>query len=1273
MALTSVRVKFGGVWYDMALNPGTGRYEAAVTAPGSPQEDFPVVIQAVNAKGYQSQAETSIDVKWEVTPPVVAITAPAPGSWQQSAQTPIVFTLTDEAGGSGIDLQSLSFVLDDVSFGSTSPGMTCTPSASGYDCAYVSPQPLSEGMHTVSVTVADMAGNLSGTASVSFGIDLYPPSVAITSPADGFVTAEETVSVSGTASDAGGGISGVTVNGTPASMSGNGFSAVIPLSGGQNAVTAVATDALGHSAQAAITVSRAVSGPALAISYPADGAVVSAASMTVTGTVSDNVSTVAGVTVNGQPALVADGAFSASISLSPGVNTITAEAVNAVGLSTVQSITVTLDTVPPVITLTAPAQGAILSDNNVTVTGTASDDGSGIASLTVNGQEVPVGEGGAFSAIVQIPDGAGSITAVAVDRAGLSSQQTVHVIVDTTPPVVAITAPAPGSWQQSAQTPIVFTLTDEAGGSGIDLQSLSFVLDDVSFGSTSPGMTCTPSASGYDCAYVSPQPLSEGMHTVSVTVADMAGNLSGTASVSFGIDLYPPSVAITSPADGFVTAEETVSVSGTASDAGGGISGVTVNGTPASMSGNGFSAVIPLSGGQNAVTAVATDALGHSAQAAITVSRAVSGPALAISYPADGAVVSAASMTVTGTVSDNVSTVAGVTVNGQPALVADGAFSASISLSPGVNTITAEAVNAVGLSTVQSITVTLDTVPPVITLTAPAQGAILSDNNVTVTGTASDDGSGIASLTVNGQEVPVGEGGAFSAIVQIPDGAGSITAVAVDRAGLSSQQTVHVIVDTTPPALTVDSPAEGEITSQASLLVSGTASDPISGVQQVLVNGQPAALSEGAFSIEVSLSEGLNTITVSALNAAGLSASVTRSVMLDSVPPLLTVSSPTAGEMTGIADFVLSGTVSDATSGVASVTINGLPALVQDGAFSQPVILDEGQNTFVFTATDNAGLQTTVTRTVLLDTAAPALAVTSPVDDLITNIPALTIAGTVSDSGSGLEGVTVNGDAVQVTDGAFSLDVLLTEGDNTFSVVAADLLGHTSTVTRSVLLDTTAPVIEAVTLTPDFSADPIGNRFVLTVLLAPSPAPKAAETVTGTVNGKAVSFSESPALMWTALVPRGDGFAVKLTASDAAGNVTTASLFFPDGLESKLDWTTLDFLNYWDLNRVERNTDFILRILRQCGYNPKNYGIDRDWAMPDIPTRSQIDRVRRNVDALQEGFLLLPEWREIVYNNTVDAGQMNAIEWDLRLLDQWLVRLQKGVFIYSGDVFAGEV
>ncbi len=54
------------------------------------------------------------------------------------------------------------------------------------------------------------------------------------------------------------------------------------------------------------------------------------------------------------------------------------------------------------------------------------------------------------------------------------------------------------------------------------------------------------------------------------------------------------------------------------------------------------------------------------------------------------------------------------------------------------------------------------------------------------------------------------------------------------------------------------------------------------------------------------------------------------------------------------------------------------------------------------------------------------------------------------------------------------------------------------------------------------------------------------------------------------------------------------------------------------------------------------------WYQSDIPTRGEIDRIRRNVDALQTGFARLPDWREILYNNTVDFGQANALEWDLQ-------------------------
>lgn len=58
------------------------------------------------------------------------------------------------------------------------------------------------------------------------------------------------------------------------------------------------------------------------------------------------------------------------------------------------------------------------------------------------------------------------------------------------------------------------------------------------------------------------------------------------------------------------------------------------------------------------------------------------------------------------------------------------------------------------------------------------------------------------------------------------------------------------------------------------------------------------------------------------------------------------------------------------------------------------------------------------------------------------------------------------------------------------------------------------------------------------------------------------------------------------------------------------------------------------------------------------------------MDYLQECFFAIPEWREIVYNNTVDAGQLNAFEWDLHLLDLWLSRLV-AFLLYSGTIYSG--
>lgn len=79
--------------------------------------------------------------------------------------------------------------------------------------------------------------------------------------------------------------------------------------------------------------------------------------ITVAGTVDDPAATVA---INGATATLSSENFSASVTLSEGNNTITATATDPAGNSASASVTVALDTVPPVIRITFPSDGAVL-------------------------------------------------------------------------------------------------------------------------------------------------------------------------------------------------------------------------------------------------------------------------------------------------------------------------------------------------------------------------------------------------------------------------------------------------------------------------------------------------------------------------------------------------------------------------------------------------------------------------------------------------------------------------------------------------------------------------------------------------------------------------------------------------------------------------------------------------------------------------------------------------------------------------------------------------
>src|SRR5699024_5668577 len=136
-----------------------------------------------------------------------------------------------------------------------------------------------------------------------------------------------------------------------------------------------------------------------------------------------------------------------------------------------------------------------------------------------------------------------------------------------------------------------------------------------------------------------------------------------------------------------------------------------------------------------------------------------------------------------------------------------------------------------------------------------------------------------------------------------------------------------------------------------------------------------------------------------------------------------------------------------------------------DGNFVIHTILDEGENDFVaITYVDGEEVSESETVTVILDTEAPDLTITSPKDGEQINRETATIEGIAEDEH--LDIITVNGQETTLSDnGTFSERVLLTEGENIFEITATDLVGNKTTETLPIVADYTVPEIS--NLIPD--------------------------------------------------------------------------------------------------------------------------------------------------------------------------------------------------------------
>lgn len=268
MAVKQVRVKINNAWTVLTYNEASGNYEATISAPNVTSYNvnsghyYPVTVEATNLAGTvtlvddkDSTLGSSLKLRVkETTAPVIAISAPTASAYLGTNTPEIVFTVTDETNGSGIDISSLKIKVDNSVFTNTSAGVTVTSITNGYSVKYVSTTALADGAHTVTLDCSDYDGNKATSKSVSFTTDTVAPVLTITQPAESNTyVANSAFTVTGSTNDATSSVATVKVKlngvdqGTVTVNSSGNFSKAITLANGSNTVEVTATDKAGKS------------------------------------------------------------------------------------------------------------------------------------------------------------------------------------------------------------------------------------------------------------------------------------------------------------------------------------------------------------------------------------------------------------------------------------------------------------------------------------------------------------------------------------------------------------------------------------------------------------------------------------------------------------------------------------------------------------------------------------------------------------------------------------------------------------------------------------------------------------------------------------------------------------------------------------------------------------------------------------------------------------------------------------------------------------------
>ncbi|WP_122029019.1 BapA/Bap/LapF family large adhesin [Salmonella enterica] len=1049
------------------------------------------------------------------------------------------------------------------------------------------PAALTPETYTITVTETDIAGNISPpSASVTFTLDTTAPANPVITFAEDNVGEVQDTIVSGATTD----------DNTPVIHGTGDIGSVITLYNGSSVVgvvtvdetgtwtlpvtsalpdgvytlTAIAADAAGNSSGVSnsftFTVDTVPLQPPVVneilddvapVTGPlTDGAFTNDRTLTINGS-GENGSTVTiydnGVAIG--TALVTDGVWTFNTSeLSEASHALTFSATDDAGNTTAQTqpITITVD-------ITAPPAPTIQ---------TVADDGTRVAGLadpyatveihhadgTLVGSAVANGTGEFVVTLSPAQTDGGTLTAIAIDRAGNNGPATNFPASDSgLPAVPAITAIEDdvGSIQGNIA----------AGGATDDtMPTLRGTTDigstvEVFIDGDSAGFA-TVDASG-NWIFEIATPLSESTHyfTVQATNANGPGGLS--APVGITVDLSAPAQpVITSATDdvpgmtgtldnGALTNDSRPTLNGTG-EAGATIrildNGVEIGSATVDQSGNWrFTPNTPLESNAHIFPAVATDPAGNSGQLS-------DGFTLNIDAQAPDVPV------ITSVIDDN----------NQP----------TVPVLPGQST---------------------DDRQPILNGTGEPGATITIFDNGTPLGTAQ-----------------VGENGSWTFPVprNLSEGSHNLTVSATDPAGNTSAVSAPwtIVVDITPPAIPVltsvvdDQPGitgnlvSGQLTNDATPTLNGRGE--AGATINVYLDGNPASIgtttvnSDGTWSFtpQTPLANGSHTFTLSATDPAGNSSAVSSGFVLtiDTTPPAAPVIASVADNTAPVTGIVPNGGSTNETrptlsgTGEAGTTISiyngsalvGTAQVQANGSwsFTPSTSLGAGVWNLTATATDAAGNTSAASeiRSFTIDTTAPAAPVIDTVYDGTGPITGNLSSGQITDearpviSGTREANTTIrlydNGTllaeipADNSSSWRYTPDASLATGNHVITVIAVDAAGNASPVSDSVnfVVDTTPPLTPVITSVSDDQAPGLGTIANGQNTNDPTPTfsgtAEAGATITlyenGTVIGTTTAQPDGAGSVSTSTLASGT-HVITAVATDAAGNSSPNSTAFP--------------------------------------------------------------------------------------------------------------------------------